>query len=131
MTSRIPTKFPHTLGTYTLVRQVSKSAMSIVFEGRREAIAGVSAGVAIKMLHPELGDQERHKHLFIQEAKNASALMHRNIVHTQDFEEVDGLYLLVMEYVEGLTAREMMRQGSSTQLADSTTCNRRGRASDL
>lgn len=116
MTSRVPTKFPHTLGTYTLVRQVSKSAMSIVFEGRREAIAGVSARVAIKMLHPDLGDQERHKHLFIQEAKNASALMHRNIVHTQDFEEVDGLYLLVMEYVEGLTAREMMRQAHQHSL---------------
>ena len=72
--------------------------------------------VAIKMLHPELGDQERHKHLFIQEAKNASALMHRNIVHTQDFEEVDGLYLLVMEYVEGLTAREMMRQAHQHNL---------------
>ena len=42
------------------------SAMSIVFEGRREAIAGVSARVADKMLHPDLGDQERHKHLFIQ-----------------------------------------------------------------
>ena len=116
MSSRIPTKFPYTLGTYTLVRQVSKSAMSIVFEGRREAIAGVSARVAIKMLHPDLGDQERHKNLFIQEAKNASALMHRNIVHTQDFEEVDGLYLLVMEYVEGLTAREMMRQAHQHSL---------------
>ena len=116
MSSRIPTKFPHTLGTYTLLREVSRSAMSIVYEGRREAIAGVSARVAIKMLHPELGDQERHKGLFIQEAKNASALMHRNIVHTQDFEEVDGLYLLVMEYVEGLTAREMMRQAHQHNL---------------
>ncbi len=110
MSTTIPTKFPHRLGTYTLVRQVSKSAMSVVFEGRREAIAGVSARVAIKILHPELADNETHKHLFIQEAKNASALMHRNIVHTQDFEEVDGLLMLVMEYVEGLTAREMMRQ---------------------
>lgn len=110
MSTTIPTKFPHRLGTYTLVRQVSKSAMSVVFEGRREAIAGVSARVAIKILHPELADNETHKHLFIQEAKNASSLMHRNIVHTQDFEEVDGLLMLVMEYVEGLTAREMMRQ---------------------
>ncbi len=110
MTTQIPTKFPYTLGTYTLVRQVSKSAMSVVFEGRREAIAGVSARVAIKILNPELADSNTHKQLFIQEAKNASALMHRNIVHTQDFEEVDGLFMLVMEYVEGLTAREMMRQ---------------------
>ena len=110
MSTKIPSKLPHNLGTYTLVRQVSKSSMSMVYEGRREAIAGVSARVAIKILHPDLADNETHKHLFIQEAKNASALMHRNIVHTQDFEEVDGLLMLVMEYVEGLTAREMMRQ---------------------
>ena len=107
---QIPKKLPCTFGHYTLVRQVSKGGMSLVYEGRREAIAGVSARVAIKIMRPDLAENETHKNLFIQEAKNASSLMHRNIVHTQDFEEVDGLLMLVLEYVEGLTLREMMRQ---------------------
>lgn len=113
---QLPTKLPQQLGTYTLVRQVSKGGMAIVYEGRREAIAGVTARVAIKMMKPELASKELHKNLFIQEAKNASSLMHRNIVHTQDFEEVDGMLMLIMEYVEGLTAREMMRQANQNGL---------------
>lgn len=114
--SELPTKLPQQFGTYTLVRQVSKGGMAVVYEGRREAIAGVSARVAIKLMRPELAVKETHKNLFIQEAKNASSLMHRNIVHTQDFEEVDGMLMLIMEYVEGLTAREMMRQAHQNGL---------------
>ena len=112
MTQDTVTKFPIRLGGYTLTRLISRGGMANVYEGRRESIAGVSPRVAIKMILPEKSKDPTYKELFVSEAKVSSNLMHRNLVHIQDFDEVDGLFFLVMEYVEGSTLRDTIRLSS-------------------
>ena len=105
-------KFPMPLGGYTLTRLISRGGMASVYEGRRESIAGVSPRVAIKMILPEKSKDPTYKELFVSEAKVSSNLMHRNLVHIQDFDEIDGMFFLVMEYVEGATLRDTIRLSS-------------------
>ena len=104
-----PKKFPTQLGRYKLLRLISRGGMANVYEARRESMAGVTPKVAIKMILPDKAKDEAYKDLFITEAKVSSTLMHRNLVHIQDFEEVDGAFFLVMEYVEGITLRDAIR----------------------
>jgi serine/threonine protein kinase len=104
-----PKKFPVQLGRYKLTRLISRGGMAYVYEGRRESMAGVSPKVAIKMILPDKAADEAYKDLFITEAKVSSTLMHRNLVHIQDFDELDGSFFLVMEYVEGVTLRDAIR----------------------
>ena len=112
MTKNMATKFPIKLGGYTLTRLISRGGMANVYEGKRKSIAGVAPRVAIKMILPEKSNNSTYKELFISEAKVSSNLMHRNLVHIQDFDEVDGMFFLVMEYVEGATLRDTIRLSS-------------------
>jgi serine/threonine-protein kinase len=48
---------------------------------------------------------------FIQEAQAASALNHPNIITVNDIPEIDGELVLVMQYIEGRTLREILARG--------------------
>ncbi|MBL8618859.1 MAG: serine/threonine protein kinase [Deltaproteobacteria bacterium] len=96
---------PARLGRYRIVRPISSGGMARVYEGRRESIAGVSTRVAIKVILPDFAGEARFRDLFINEARIGSLLNHQNLVQIQDFDLDDGVYFLVMEYVEGVTLR--------------------------
>lgn len=82
--------------------------MALVYEGRRESLAGVSPRVAIKLILPEHASSETFKELFINEARLGASMQHQNLVQIQDFDCEGETYFLVMEYVEGLTLRKLI-----------------------
>jgi len=98
---------PERLGRYRLVRPISTGGMARVFEARRESLAGVTPRVAIKVILPDFADNRPFQELFVHEARIGSMLQHQNVVQIQDFDCQDGLYYLVMEYVEGQTLRRV------------------------
>ena len=67
--------------------------------------------VVIKVLRPELADDSERLWRFEQEARAASALNHPNIVTVHDLGEQQGAPYIVMEYVAGVTLREMLAGG--------------------
>jgi len=69
--------------------------------------------VALKLLAPELTQDERGVRRFEQEALAASALNHPNILTVHEFAEVEGTYYLASEFVEGETLRQRVRRGKS------------------
>lgn len=77
--------------------------MALVYEGRRDSMAGISTKVAIKVILPNYAKSEAFKELFINEARLGAAMQHQNLVQIQDFDAEGDQYFLVMEYVEGLT----------------------------
>jgi len=99
---------PERLGRYRLIRPISTGGMARVFEARRESLAGVNPRVAIKVILPDFADNRPFQELFVHEARIGSMLQHQNVVQIQDFDCQDGLYYLVMEYVDGLTLRRMV-----------------------
>ncbi|MDG1480197.1 MAG: protein kinase [Myxococcota bacterium] len=101
---------PQRLGRYRLVRPISTGGMARVYEARLESMAGVSPKVAIKVILPEHARDDAFRQLFINEANIGSRLRHQNIVQVTDFDADQGLFYLVMEYVEGVTLRQAIRR---------------------
>jgi len=99
---------PERLGRYRLVRPISTGGMARVFEARRESLAGVNPRVAIKVILPDFADNRPFQDLFVHEARIGSMLQHQNVVQIQDFDCQDGLYYLVMEFVDGITLRRVV-----------------------
>jgi serine/threonine-protein kinase len=64
--------------------------------------------VAIKTVRPELVADETFRERFKDEIRLARRISHRNVVRTHDFGESDGVWYLTMEYVEGITLRELL-----------------------
>jgi serine/threonine-protein kinase len=96
------------LGRYRIVRPLSKGGMALVYEARRESLAGVSPRVAVKLILPEHAASDTYKELFVNEARLGSSMQHQNLVQIQDFDCEGDSWFLVMEYVEGLTLRKMI-----------------------
>lgn len=66
--------------------------------------------VAIKAMHPHLAEDPDFRSRFEQEARNAARLAHPNLVSVLDQGEESGTVYLVMEYLPGVTLRELLKQ---------------------
>ena len=79
--------------------------MGEVFRARD---AVLERDVAIKVLHRQLAGDGGFVERFRREARAAAGLSHPNIVAVHDWGAVDGIYYMVMEYVRGQSAREIL-----------------------
>ena len=68
--------------------------------------------VALKLLAPDLAENERFRERFLRESQLAASLDHPNIVPIYAAGETDGQLYLAMRYVEGYDLRELLaREG--------------------
>jgi len=88
------------LGRYRIVAPLARGGMGIVYLGRIEGAAGFAKPVVIKTVIPDARDV-RAAQLFVREARILSNLQHPAIVGVLDFGQVDGEYIMVLEYVHG------------------------------
>src|SRR6185437_481263 len=107
-----PTPDPSTLTQikqYRLVRELGRGAMGTVYEG---ADARDGSRVAVKVLHPALAASDpTFRDRFEREAHIAALLRSPYTVHLNDFGFANGLYFLVMEFVEGESLNQAMAAG--------------------
>ena len=69
--------------------------------------------VAVKVMHGHLADDSQFKQRFIQEARSAARLAHPNVVNVFDQgQDADSAYL-VMEYLPGITLRDLLQEYGS------------------
>ena len=94
-------------GRYSLVRELGRGGMGIVFLARDLALDRL---VAIKLLPPALAGQEEARQRFLREARTAAGLSHPHIVPIHTVEAKDDLVYFVMAYVEGETLGERVRR---------------------
>jgi eukaryotic-like serine/threonine-protein kinase len=100
---------PLVLGDYTVLTKLASGGMATVYVGRRRGAAGFERLVAIKCCHPHLRDDEEFASMFLDEARLAASIRHSNVVGTLDVSDGELLYL-VMEYIEGFSLGNLMRQ---------------------
>src|SRR6267142_6876748 len=72
--------------------------------------------VALKILPGDLASNKDRMRRFIQEAQAAAALNHPNIAHIYEIGESDGLHFIAMEFIDGLTLRELIH-GRQTEMS--------------
>jgi DNA-binding response OmpR family regulator len=92
-------------GRYEVVSVLGRGGMGTVYRARDLEL---DDDVAIKTLRPELLSDEGSRERFKDEIRLARRISHRNVVRTHDFGESGGVWYLTMEYVEGITVRDLL-----------------------
>jgi eukaryotic-like serine/threonine-protein kinase len=93
---------------YRLIQRLGAGGMASVYLARHVMIERLSA---IKLVHPELGNNPDYKGRFLREAKAVNRINHPNIVEISDYGEADGLVYLVMEYIPGESLLKALERG--------------------
>ena len=97
------------LGRYHVDHLIARGGMGEVYLGRIVGDHGFERPVVIKLIRTELLSDERVALMFVDEARIAAGLHHRNIVQIIDFDLFDGGAFIVCEYVDGCDLRVLLR----------------------
>jgi len=109
-TSSDPLGVGKTVGRYELIHRLGHGGMAAVFLGRATGRAGFEKLVAVKVIHPHLAAEPEFVEMFLDEARIAARLHHPHVVEIHDLGDDDGVFFMVMEYVEGETLASVLRQ---------------------
>jgi tRNA A-37 threonylcarbamoyl transferase component Bud32 len=102
-TEQLDAAFPQ----YEIEAELGRGGMGAVYRARHRKLDRL---VALKVLLPE-HDGPEFAERFEREARALAKLDHVNIVGVQDIGEADGLYYLVMDYVDGADLRQLLNAG--------------------
>lgn len=94
-------------GRYRIQRRIARGGMAMVYEAIDMRLDRV---VAVKVMHEPLADDPTFVVRFEREARSAAKLSHPNAVSVFDQGEDNGTLFLVMEYVPGVTLRDLIRR---------------------
>jgi branched-chain amino acid transport system substrate-binding protein len=95
------------LGKYQIEAILGKGGMGMVYRGYDPLL---DRKVAIKVLAPHLVWEEGFVERFLREARAAARIKHPNIVTVYDVGQEQDRFYFVMEYLEGQTLGEYIRQ---------------------
>jgi CheY-like chemotaxis protein/tRNA A-37 threonylcarbamoyl transferase component Bud32 len=114
-------------GRYEVLGTIGQGGMGMVYRAKDLEL---EEEVAIKTLRPELVADETVLERFKTEIRLARRISHRNVVRIHDFGESAGVDFLTMEYVEGITVRELIDERGRLEIS-STLALARQLASSL
>jgi serine/threonine-protein kinase len=97
------------IGRYLLHRQIARGGMATIHIGRLMGDEGFSRIVAAKRLHPEFAEDPEFVEMFLDEARIASRVNHRNVVPVLDVVKAQDEVVLVQEYVHGVPLSWLLR----------------------
>ena len=97
-----------TLSHFKIIEKLGQGGMGVVYRG---VDLNLDRPVAIKVLPPEVQQDEDSVARFLREAKTASKLQHPSITTIYEFGVKDDLRYLVMEYIEGQTLKQILKSG--------------------
>ena len=97
----------YSIGKCKLLRICGRGAMGTVYKGMH---SGLDIEVAVKILPPHLANNSNLVERFLREAKLAARLNHINTVRVYDVGEESGYYYLIMEFIEGTDALQLLRK---------------------
>jgi eukaryotic-like serine/threonine-protein kinase len=103
---------PITIGRYVLHDRIASGGMAAVFLARLDGPVGFARTVAIKRLHPQFAADSDFVTMFLDEARLAARIQHPNVVPTLDIVATGGELFLVMEYVRGESASQLVRRAA-------------------
>jgi len=95
------------LGPYDLVRELGRGGMGVVYLAFEESL---QRKVALKLLSPALSEDSQSIARFLREARSAASLSHPNVVQVFSVGEDAGRHYFSMEYIEGASVAELIRQ---------------------
>src|SRR5213078_5050410 len=94
------------LGRYEIRSKIGAGGMGEVYLAQDTKL---DRKVALKILPGDVAANQDRMRRFVQEAKAAAALNHPNIAHIYEIGEHDGTNFIAMEFIDGQTLRELIR----------------------
>ena len=92
-----------------ILELLGQGGMGAVYKARQKQLDRL---VALKILPPEVGQDSAFAERFTREARSMAMLNHPHIVTVHEFGHTgDGLYYLVMEFVDGTDLRQVIQAG--------------------
>ena len=92
---------------YEVEELVGAGGMSSVYRARDQLL---ERHVALKILHPQYGEDEEYVERFRREARSVAKLSHPHIVTVIDRGEDDGRQYIVFEYVHGENLKQLIER---------------------
>lgn len=96
---------------FEILELLGRGGMGAVYKAKQRQLDRL---VALKILPPSAENDPQFAERFQREARALARLNHPHIVTVHDFGQSEGLYYLVMEYVDGANLRGLMRSGGLT-----------------
>jgi serine/threonine protein kinase len=112
-------------GRYLLEKRLGRGAMGQVYLARDQNL--VTRRVAVKTVRPDFLNNEEMQEgeaiaRFEREARTAASIRHPNVVDVTDFgKSPEGVFYLVMEYVQGETLHHLLRREGTLSVARTLT----------
>ena len=100
---------------YQIIKSIGEGGMANVYLAFDTIL---ERNVAVKVLRGDLANDEKFVRRFQREALSASSLSHPNIVEVYDVGEDDGIYYIVMEYIEGKHLKQLLKRRGKLTLEE-------------
>lgn len=94
-----------TLNGVQITELIGKGGMASVYKAHQPSL---NRNVAVKVLAPYLAHDKDFVRRFEQEARSTANLTHPNVVNIFDIGESEGYHFIVMEYVDGVSLKEIL-----------------------
>ena len=94
-------------GRYEILELLGEGGMGAVYKARDRELDRV---VALKVIRPELANQQEVLRRFKQELILARQVTHKNVIRIFDLGEAEGIKFISMDYIEGQDLRSLLRQ---------------------
>ncbi len=99
---------------FEIIDAIGEGAMGSVYRARDHKLDDV---VALKLLKPALANDPEYLDRMTSEIRLARRITHPNVLRTHDFFEIDGLPIISMEYVHGITLDQLLKRSGRLKLA--------------
>ena len=93
---------------YILAKKIARGGMAEIYLGKHVGEDGFQRLCAIKRILPHYAQDKEFIEMFRDEAHICKRLQHANIVRVEGFEEVEGSYAIIMEFVDGPDLRSLL-----------------------
>ena len=101
---------PKRIGRFVTFHQIGSGGMARVFLAARRTTAGENDLVVIKQLRRDVAEDDQVLNLFVDEARIAMRLDHKNVVRTREVVAEPPDYYLVMEFLDGQSLLQVLRR---------------------
>ncbi len=92
---------------YRVRSVLGRGGMSVVYQAENLRLSSV---IALKVLAPELADDDVFRARFLEESRIAASLNHPNVIPIYDMGAQDNLLYIAMRYVSGTDMRQMIKK---------------------
>ena len=97
---------------YRIVGTLGRGGMSVVYLAEHDWL---QRKVALKVLAPQLAEDERFRERFVRESRLAASLDHPNVIPIYEAGASGGDLFIAMRYVEGTDLRTLLHEGGALE----------------